>query len=350
MLYQGAFKRVPSVGAISIRLRRPQPAACLKDAIRQDPNAEEVVQKCGAIVASIRKSTADTEEVLNVAGLHLESHNATTWNSQLRMMRKLVTNFSSHSGFTETLHACKKAKLSKYDLMLATDLIELLSPVEEATELLQKRHDTAGLLLPALRNIEVCLAETLSKGTLICKEAAKGLQRSLEKRFASTWSDSIFLMGALLDPRFKSSWCSAPTAEQIRSAVLGRGPLLLGQDSASTVANADSEAGPSRLMFKNIRQNDNAHQDNTPGSIAGEISLYLSEGTCADTVKPLSYWKANESRFPLLSRLARAVFTVNATSADVERVFSTASLIMTAKRNRLSSASFEQLMFVKRNT
>ncbi|KAH7944596.1 hypothetical protein HPB52_021811 [Rhipicephalus sanguineus] len=44
----------------------------------KDPNAEEVVRKCGAIVASVRKSTAATEEVLSVAGLHLESHNATT--------------------------------------------------------------------------------------------------------------------------------------------------------------------------------------------------------------------------------------------------------------------------------
>lgn len=151
-----------------------------------------MVQKCGSIVASIRKSTADTEEVFNVAGVHLEAHNATRWNSQLRMMRKLVSTLSSHPGLTETLHACKKAKLSKYELRLATDLIELLSPVEEATELLQERHETAGLLLPALRNIEVSLAEILSKGTLLCKEAAKGLQLSLEKRFGSTWTDSVF--------------------------------------------------------------------------------------------------------------------------------------------------------------
>lgn len=307
------------------------------------------MQKCGAIVASIRKSTADTEEVFNVAGVHLEAHNATRWNSQLRMMRKLVSTLSSHPGLTESLHACKKAKLSKYELRLATDLIELLSPVEEATELLQKRHETAGRLLPALRNIEVSLAEILNKGTLLCKEAAKGLQLSLEKRFESTWTDSVFLMGALLDPRFKTSWCSAATAEKMRSAVLGRGPLLLGQDSASTVSNVDCEAGASHVMFSNIRQTDNTRLDSMPRTIAEEVSLYLLEGTSADTVKPLTYWKSNNSRFPLLSRLARAVFTVNATSADVERVFSTASLIMTAKRNRLSNRSFEQLMFVKRN-
>ncbi|KAL3188398.1 hypothetical protein MRX96_023058 [Rhipicephalus microplus] len=38
--------------------------------------------KCGAIVAPICKSTADTE-VFNVAGLNSELHNATRWNSQL---------------------------------------------------------------------------------------------------------------------------------------------------------------------------------------------------------------------------------------------------------------------------
>ncbi|KAH8008770.1 hypothetical protein HPB51_004160 [Rhipicephalus microplus] len=121
-----------------------------KHSIRQDTSAEEVVRKCGAIVASIRKSTADTEEVFNVAGLHLESQHATSWNSQLRMMRKLVTTLSSPPGLTETLHAYKKGELSKYELRLATDLIELPSLLEEATDLLQKRRETAGLLLPAL--------------------------------------------------------------------------------------------------------------------------------------------------------------------------------------------------------
>lgn len=71
------------------------------------------------------------------------------------------------------------------------------------------------------------------------------------------------------------------------------------------------------------------------GTLAGEVSLYLPEGTSADTVKPLTYWKANSNHFPLLSGLARAVFTSNATSADMERAFSMASLIVTAKRNRL---------------
>ncbi|KAH8010105.1 hypothetical protein HPB51_024780 [Rhipicephalus microplus] len=123
-------------------------------AVRQDPSAEEFVQKCGAIVASIRNSTAYTEELFNGAGLHLESHNATRWNSQLRIMRKLVTTLSSHPGLIETLHPCKKVKLYKCELRLATDLIELLSPVEEATELLQEMPETAGLLLPAWRNIE----------------------------------------------------------------------------------------------------------------------------------------------------------------------------------------------------
>lgn len=286
---------------------------------------------------------------MNVAGVHLEAHNTTRWNSQLRMMRKLASTFADHPELADTLHACKKTKLSTYELRLITDLIELLSPVEEASELLQKRHETAGLLLPALRNIDVSIAGILSKATFLCRDMANGLKASIQKRFAGAWSDSIFLMATLLDPRFKSSWCPAATAEEMHSAVLGRGPLLLGQGSTSSVPTVDPEVRPSKLMFKSIRQSENIHEENQPGTIGGEVSLYLSEGTCGDAITPLKFWKANASRFPLLARVARAVFSVNATSADVERVFSTASLIMTAKRNRLSSASFEQLMFMKRN-
>ncbi|KAL3254729.1 hypothetical protein MRX96_017479 [Rhipicephalus microplus] len=78
--------------------------------------------------------------------LHLTVKDA-VW--QLRMIRKLATTLSTHLGLTETLLACKKVKLFKWELRLATDLIELLSHEEEATQMLQKRHEENGLLLPA---------------------------------------------------------------------------------------------------------------------------------------------------------------------------------------------------------
>ena len=65
--------------------------------------------------------------------------------------------------------------------------------------------------------------------------------------------------------------------------------------------------------------------------------------------KPLEFWKTNRSRFPILSQIARDAVSVAASSGSIERVFSTASDIMWAKRNGINPDLFGSLMFIKCN-
>jgi hypothetical protein len=62
---------------------------------------------------------------------------------------------------------------------------------------------------------------------------------------------------------------------------------------------------------------------------------------------PLSYWKDNQVKFPYMTRLVRRVLCVPATSAASERLFSTAGLIITKKRNRLSSETAALLIYLR---
>jgi hypothetical protein len=69
--------------------------------------------------------------------------------------------------------------------------------------------------------------------------------------------------------------------------------------------------------------------------------------------KPLEFWKTNRSRFPILSQIAeikeQITESVAASSGSIERVFSTASDIMSAKRNGIKPDLFDNLMFIKCN-
>jgi len=63
-------------------------------------------------------------------------------------------------------------------------------------------------------------------------------------------------------------------------------------------------------------------------------------------VCPLKWWKEHENIFPNISALARRILCIPATSAPVERVFSTAGNTITKKRSRLACEKAGDIIFL----
>ncbi|CAG2195288.1 unnamed protein product [Mytilus edulis] len=84
-------------------------------------------------------------------------------------------------------------------------------------------------------------------------------------------------------------------------------------------------------------------------SVSSEMDDYLSDN-CIDMSKdPLLYWHSNCQRLPRLAKLAVQYLAIPATSAPVERLFSTAGKTFRPERCRLADGTFEKLMMVKCN-
>jgi len=64
---------------------------------------------------------------------------------------------------------------------------------------------------------------------------------------------------------------------------------------------------------------------------------------------PLEWWKVNESKFPRVAALAREYLAAPATSATVERLFSSVGLVKTDDRPRLKDSTLVDIMWVKEN-
>jgi len=60
----------------------------------------------------------------------------------------------------------------------------------------------------------------------------------------------------------------------------------------------------------------------------------------------LQYWKLYEHRFPALAPIARDVMGVKASSANIERTFSTVKDMKSAKRNKIKAALFQMPLFI----
>ena len=63
----------------------------------------------------------------------------------------------------------------------------------------------------------------------------------------------------------------------------------------------------------------------------------------------LEWWKENAERFPTLSRVARQLLCIPATSVPSERIFSTAGNIVTKKRASLKPDNVDMLVFLNKN-
>lgn len=127
----------------------------------------------------------------------------------------------------------------------------------------------------------------------------------------------------------------------------------IGNDAgtAATTEQQDSNIEPSGRKKRKIniydKFNDRSSSviDNTLSKATYELNLYKSlefDGKTNDSV--LEWWKKNSSVLPLLSGLARFIFSIPASSAAPESCFSNAGFILNEKRSKLSPHVVEDIL------
>ncbi|XP_045036214.1 zinc finger BED domain-containing protein 4-like isoform X2 [Daphnia magna] len=283
----------------------------------------------------------------------------------------------------------KSNRLTSRMIAILKELVLILEPFQEATDDLQADYETLGNFIPAYFDLlnKVSLTREEDDGTLInnpksplagkinhCADLAEALKKSLESRMSFVLQDTFYV----LDPRFKKCWISTTSMSEyalldsVRFELTSRYSNLKDGENASRTLNqgnedegvTNKESGPTPSKKKrNLYSTINAtERPPSAGSsqILEEFEVYLNEKTLpmeqednSGVVTPtrsLKFWSQNAHRFPYLSCVARDIYGCPASSASIERVFSTASDILTAKRMRTKAGLFEKLLFLKHNS
>ena len=153
------------------------------------------------IVNGIRKSTADTEVLIKSVGFRVPPRNSTRWNSQFYMLRKYLEALQKDPILQTKLSACKRhGKLLPLQVEMLKELIILLGPFQQATDVLQRDKETVGLVIPAyLDMLNKCTMDPLKNPDCVliqnCRGTAEGLRHSLVERLGSVMENTYFLLG-----------------------------------------------------------------------------------------------------------------------------------------------------------
>ena len=158
----------------------------------------------------------------------LQADNTTRWNSQLKMIRSVLA--VSDLVLSQLENA---PKLTTHEKNLLQDIVEILTPFEEATEFVQVGCvPSAGYVLPCIRGLYHHIENMVSK---YHSGLVRGLKQSLHRRMPYYEENETYIVACILDPHFKLRWCS-DDAERERSLDLLKAALERLSPAASTVA------------------------------------------------------------------------------------------------------------------
>ena len=89
--------------------------------------------------------------------------------------------------------------------------------------------------------------------------------------------------------------------------------------------------------------------DAKTSKIRAEMAVFEKIEIAPKSSDVLQWWKNHEKSLPLLSKFAKKVLAIPASSGKSERVFSTGGNFVTAKRTRLNPSKVQSLIVLKEN-
>ncbi|CAF1175737.1 unnamed protein product, partial [Didymodactylos carnosus] len=106
--------------------------------------------------------------------------------------------------------------------------------------------------------------------------------------------------------------------------------------------------------FASMRTNRSGDSSTQPqvsfqDEIKKQIQLYENSATYSSSQdnNPLVFWREQQQILPILAKIAKSIYVIQASSAESERHFSTSAQIATKQRSQLDPECVESLVVLK---
>lgn len=273
----------------------------------------------------------------------------TRWNSLLTMLESLLKSRQLVERCLASLRLFDKIP-SVEDWQIIQDLVNFLQVFKKATELLSgSQYPTCSMAL-LFRSELASALEACTSDSRVIAELKRNMRAKFDNRFPVS---DLHVCAAMLDPSQRHlaiiqqylARCEINGVEFLSNMIskyCSTSAVMAATPGPTSSANNDDEPA-----WKKAKQEMIAKHTNVTSSTDRELQQYRCISTASDDL--LQWWKRQADTFPKLSLLAQGILAVPATSAPSERVFSTAGLVLQAKRSSLAPENVNKIIFVHDN-
>ncbi|KAG9765707.1 hypothetical protein KCU73_g314, partial [Aureobasidium melanogenum] len=232
---------------------------------------------------------------------------------------------------------------------------ELLEPFKEATMRTQgqAKDGTHGALWEWLTELELLMEILENKKTQLLKQPPSFLRTCVNLAWSKLdnyyrLSDDTFAyrLAIVLNPNFRYDWFEEHWGKRAPHEVreLKRRMQDIFHDYKSKitpVTDTQPRDGPRELS-----RYEESNKVKKRKKVKTELERYLTTDI-EEVSDVLAWWKAHQATYPVLSQMAFDVLAIPAMSAEVERLFSSAGLVITKRRARTLPDLAEEAQLLK---
>jgi len=294
----------------------------VKDAVQQTPVVDRMIKDASAVISFFHRSLHWGCELKKATGgLSLLAAVQTRWNSNLIMLRRLVQE-NVWRAVVDVLARAKNMQGAGHVPRLSStrsqveELVSVLEPFEEATNILQGDGITSSVVIPAILGIDTSLAENTSSAFNTFKLQ---LRSSLQRRFCDILCTPEYVLATLLDPRYKllpfNGNVTVPSQSQsagltpVQSVCAGDARKMLlectnkmevghCQTNVQAVSTTAVDSSVKKSILHKFTAQASVHTDQS------EDSKYFAMPTDSES-SPAQYWLSAQRELPCMAKLAR---------------------------------------------
>ena len=223
-----------------------------------------------------------------------------------------------------------------------------MRPIEEVTREASKASSSAALIIPIVTMLRSHLTTNAADHGV--KSMKRDMLASLEKRYENLYTCPHYVICMLLDARFKNVFFTDKESahEILEEAYTRFAPVT--ESKSPLQKRQRSDTTPEHGFWDYIAAKSGVEKADTSVDAPTEISAYLGKKPMPKDTDPLMYWKDDADTFPVLAQIARVYLSVQCTSVPSERLFSSAGLVISNRRSRLTPTNAEKGIFLQGNS